>query len=843
MRLGNILLGFVLVCLALSPSVWAVDGTNGEAGVAGLDNDTLQLWDSQDPPHILVTPQNTTKTLTGHGTSTLTNTDIGTSTPSASAIPVAGTDSKISTGWIDTGTGASQVIVGSDPRLSDPRTPLQTYSHTVTVSNGKIKPLSAFQHPVCWGTVTIGVTVLFTNPGAAGTRQFLLLSTFGAAGSAWKKMVALETGYGQDDWLLQHNIYVRDAYGGCGIEFGLSAEGGASRTATVIFTDYSWGLGVREDVTYKAEEDVSTAGDFYSRVKLSVNYLGIGVADPTIPLDIASATFAAIKLTATTGTNGAYLNIVNGGGQFWVGRNSSTGDWLINDGSPYSAAIVSGGGYPIELAVNATLKLSVGASVITAKVPIDAPNEIAVSGGHWQTGTNSTTDTVTKTNILDGTATRTLVVSGGGTLYAGDGIGFGTSSTATDTVTGTGTVSCSGTGSGSSTATNTIVTTFTGTATVTITTGSTASSTQTRTTTVTGTSTGTVNATSTGSATITITGTGTGSSTTDGTGTLTGSGTTTATMTGTGTGTGSNTFTVTKTHQKTDTVSGTGTITVTVTLTDTDSATAIITGTATTTGTGTATITSTGSGSWTGTTTSTDTESSAETSTNPTIVNTWHLGYVTYWLKASASDIGGYKVLNTAVAEDDVEANEDYVTISEASGETLVTTWATAVGEPGRVIPAGDWVFNAYPFESCPIGEHYNYLKFKVYRRSYAGTEAELFSVETDAHKSCYNEEPNQLLVTTYAANKITMLASERIVVKVYARTTNLTPLDVGISYDSQYGYTYGDDDDWSYVYGLPGAFSCIETPMTRGFTPAGHRDYARVLSGSGEWIWINPAP
>lgn len=125
-----------------------------------------------------------------------------------------------------------------------------------------------------------------------------------------------------------------------------------------------------------------------------------------------------------------------------------------------------------------------------------------------------------------------------------------------------------------------------------------------------------------------------------------------------------------------------------------------------------------------------------------------------------------------------------------------------------------------------------------MYRRSFTGTETELFTTsETAGYTSCYDEyQAPSLVSVSYAANKIVLAASERIVVKLYGRTTNLTATNVGLYYDGSYNWTHTNSDVNHYGY-----FSCIDTPITRGFDTPGHRDRDKVLNGAGEWMWIEP--
>jgi hypothetical protein len=73
-RLFAIWLGACLLNVALGPTATATDSTIW-GGYARKDGMTQQLFDSQDPPHQLNLPY-ATKTLTGHGTSTVSQSDI-----------------------------------------------------------------------------------------------------------------------------------------------------------------------------------------------------------------------------------------------------------------------------------------------------------------------------------------------------------------------------------------------------------------------------------------------------------------------------------------------------------------------------------------------------------------------------------------------------------------------------------------------------------------------------------------------------------------------------------------------------------------------------------------------
>ena len=93
-RIGAILIALVVVGMVIGRAR-ATDGTHGESSEhPGLDEDTGQLWDSQDPPHTLVI-NGQTVTLTGHGTATITSAMAATVTHLSGDIP-----------WTATGTSA-----------------------------------------------------------------------------------------------------------------------------------------------------------------------------------------------------------------------------------------------------------------------------------------------------------------------------------------------------------------------------------------------------------------------------------------------------------------------------------------------------------------------------------------------------------------------------------------------------------------------------------------------------------------------------------------------------------------------------------------------------------------
>jgi hypothetical protein len=82
--------------------------------------------------------------------------------------------------------------------------------------------------------------------------------------------------------------------------------------------------------------------------------IGIGTNNPSQILDVQTAA-AIIKLKSTTGTNSVYTNYENSAGNFYVGRDSSTGN--VFGGSAYAAVLYAGGSYPMEFWTGTSRKM------------------------------------------------------------------------------------------------------------------------------------------------------------------------------------------------------------------------------------------------------------------------------------------------------------------------------------------------------------------------------------------------------------------------------------------------------------------------------------------------------
>jgi hypothetical protein len=95
-------------------------------------------------------------------------------------------------------------------------------------------------------------------------------------------------------------------------------------------------------------------------MRLTSTGLGIGTSSPAWKLDV-QAPAAVFKLESTTGTNAAYMFTTNTGGDFYFGRDNSTGA-TFGTGTAYSAVLYSAGAYPMAFFTNSTERMRLDSS-------------------------------------------------------------------------------------------------------------------------------------------------------------------------------------------------------------------------------------------------------------------------------------------------------------------------------------------------------------------------------------------------------------------------------------------------------------------------------------------------
>ncbi len=311
--ISSFYIGILIATLAFGPFARATDGTHGTAGPAMLDADTEELYDSQHPDHVLICP-NATKTLTGHGTSTISTTDICTTTPAANACPAAGTDSKINVGWLPTsvvsggtlyaGTGIGLATTATQTSLLLTGTGTATVTATGTGSGTNTKTEWG-----CAGTQTAysTKTTTSTQTGATtvtGTCNGTITATITGIGTATASVTGTAT----------------DTLGGTSTAIGSgTATGTVTVTKTATATSagyaiypYTWTKTWTASGTYMfyAPGDGTTATETGTATS---TLIGTGTATGTVTATmtgtyteittVTSATIASSPTIINTGTN------------------------------------------------------------------------------------------------------------------------------------------------------------------------------------------------------------------------------------------------------------------------------------------------------------------------------------------------------------------------------------------------------------------------------------------------------------------------------------------------------------------------------------------------------------
>lgn len=139
---------------------------------------------------------------------------------------------------------------------------------------------------------------------------------------------------------------------GYGVASPLDQVQGGTGTAT----PFTPGSVVFQGASGYAEDNV---GLFYS-----AGLLGLGTNTPAASLTIEYPQ-GSIWVTSTDVLNPAYTQFAVAGTAILVGIDSSLGASLANDSAPYAAVFAHAGAYPVQLATNATVRLSISAAGVT----------------------------------------------------------------------------------------------------------------------------------------------------------------------------------------------------------------------------------------------------------------------------------------------------------------------------------------------------------------------------------------------------------------------------------------------------------------------------------------------
>ena len=153
-------------------------------------------------------------------------------------------------------------------------------------------------------------------------------------------------------------------------------------------------------------------------------------------------------------------------------------------------------------------------------------------------------------------------------------------------------------------------------------------------------------------------------------------------------------------------------------------------------------------------------------------------GNNTYMMSGVASDISGYGSLPSLNAY--VSGSTDVTFTSLTTADTLIKSFSTDLGFPNvTVVPAGTFTVH---YEINKLANSHSYITFaRIYKRSSTGVETLLFT--TDESSSISANTIQSIDLSAVSVSPISMLVSDRLVVKVYAHMVDNTG-DVNLRVD-----------------------------------------------------------
>ena len=144
---------------------------------------------------------------------------------------------------------------------------------------------------------------------------------------------------------------------------------------------------------------------------------------------------------------------------------------------------------------------------------------------------------------------------------------------------------------------------------------------------------------------------------------------------------------------------------------------------------------------------------------------------ITFMFSGTASSISTYY----QAQELSVYTSGALTTVSQTvtTSETLLASFATNSGYPNQtVIPIGSLLVH-YETQKASGGQSY-YTRFKIYKRNLAGTETLLLT--SDDSTTTSSNSIIQQTITAYNSSPLTLLSTDRLVVKVYAVSLATSP-------------------------------------------------------------------
>jgi hypothetical protein len=282
------------------------------------------------------------------------------------------------------------------------------FSGVLHASGGRVNILGSNQNSI-WlnenagGTTTgylIGRSYASDNANdffiyniATATRNFAIASTGAATFSS--SVTALST------------IVTSGAAGGYAL-FNYTSNA-ASRSWQIVSDAYNYG-----DFSIK-QSTTQTGSTYADRLLINASgNVGIGTSTPSVLLHLAKASAAnQLWLQSTTGTNAAYMNFINSGGNNYFGVDNSSGTGLFaTGGAAYGFSMVTESAYPLLFGTNNTerMRITSGGNLLVGTTT-DSGYKLSVSGTIYASGDITSGGTITFAN--------NVVNYGGNTNYKG----------------------------------------------------------------------------------------------------------------------------------------------------------------------------------------------------------------------------------------------------------------------------------------------------------------------------------------------------------------------------------------------------------------------------------------